>query len=291
MKKSVSLIFVLFATIPFAFAACNLDAVLINQDPYPAIPGSYVKVVFQLTGIENPECKKVSFELKESYPFSLDPEATNKVEVIAGTYVKDYNPYLLIPYQIRVDKEALQGENPIKVLYNTIGSEKPLSIEKEFNITIEDEKVDFEVHIKDYKKETDTFTLEIINIGESDVEGLTVEIVGQENFKLLGPERTIVGKVNSNEEETATFKGLPKEGEINFEIIYTDQIGVRRTIEKSVIFNPKNFPGEKKKSTISSGNSFILGLLIPIVGYFIYIKLKKRKEKQRRELIKRHHGL
>ena len=36
-------------------AVCNLDASLINQDPYPAIPGDYVTIVFQLAGVENPD--------------------------------------------------------------------------------------------------------------------------------------------------------------------------------------------------------------------------------------------
>jgi len=49
---------VFLMSVSFATAAveCNLDAKMINQDPYPAVPGEYVKVVFELTGISSLDC-------------------------------------------------------------------------------------------------------------------------------------------------------------------------------------------------------------------------------------------
>lgn len=56
-------LFVIFG-MSFAIAeTCGLDVGLINQEPYPAVPGEYVKVVFQITGVDNPECGKIDFEL------------------------------------------------------------------------------------------------------------------------------------------------------------------------------------------------------------------------------------
>ncbi len=73
MKKSIISIFILSLAVILMLgtlisAACSPDASLINQDPYPAIPGDYVKVVFQIDGLENPECGIVTFGIKEEYP-------------------------------------------------------------------------------------------------------------------------------------------------------------------------------------------------------------------------------
>jgi len=77
MKKGVLTIFICLAIL-FSFSSltfvsaegCNLDVSLINQDPYPATPGDYVKLVFQVNGVSNPQCGTVEFELLEQYPLS-----------------------------------------------------------------------------------------------------------------------------------------------------------------------------------------------------------------------------
>src|SRR3989338_9175616 len=77
--------------------ACFLNVSLINQDPYPAVPGDYVKIVFQITGTENPECESVFFELLSEYPISFDPNTTSKIQIKGGTFTKDYSPYFMVP--------------------------------------------------------------------------------------------------------------------------------------------------------------------------------------------------
>ena len=80
MKKSQYYFsFLLFALLVMSLALpcvsadlCNPAVSLINQDPYPAVPGEYVKLLFQISGVSNPECASTSVELKPSYPFSLD---------------------------------------------------------------------------------------------------------------------------------------------------------------------------------------------------------------------------
>ncbi|MEK6850524.1 MAG: hypothetical protein AABX85_03040 [Nanoarchaeota archaeon] len=52
--------------------SCSPTVTLLNQDPYPVIPGEYVKLVFQIEGLANSECGKVYFELIEDYPMKFD---------------------------------------------------------------------------------------------------------------------------------------------------------------------------------------------------------------------------
>src|SRR6056297_446729 len=70
----VAVFLLVFTTLPVSSqqsTACNLNVSLINQDPYPVLPGNYVEVVFQVSGVDNTDCKGAKFELLEDYPFSL----------------------------------------------------------------------------------------------------------------------------------------------------------------------------------------------------------------------------
>lgn len=270
-------------------AACNLDVVLVNQDPYPAMASEYVKVIFQVSGLTSPDCGTVEFWLEENFPFSIDPGIENKVIMKSGTYVKDYQNFFLVPYELRVNQDAFDGENEVTIKYSVSGGTQERIYTEKFNITVADSRTDFEIHVKDYSYITKELTLEILNVGENNVEALTIEVPQQDLIKIMGTNRIILGDLNANEEDTATFESEIQEGDLNLNIYYTDQIGVRRNLEKKVHFNPVYFENNvTKKSAISSTWAFILGLLIPILFFIIRGKIRKRKEaKKRRELLKK----
>jgi len=259
--------------------SCNLNAKLINQDPYPAIPGEYVKLVFQLDGVSNPECGNTYFELIEEYPINFDPGVGSFIEVISGTYSQDFSSYLIAPFRVRVDKDALDGENEISVRFasNYIhNSENFFTIEK-FNLTIEDSRTDFEVNIKDYSYADKTLTFEILNIGEHDVEALTIDIIQQENIIIKGPNRNIVGSLDSNEDTTFNFEATPKEGSIILDISYNDKNNVRRTLQKTIFFDSTYFTDRAGEEGGRSIWSYLLYLIIILAIYYFWKKRKVKK--------------
>ncbi len=280
MKKEFIILFLTILTVSFTSAICSLDATLVNQDPYPAIPGEYVDVVFQLTGLENPECGEVSFRVVENFPFSLDEGTQNKITVESSTHTQEFKPFLLAPYKLKVDKNSLDGKNPIKVKYAKNGLDEKSNFQEKFNITIEDARVDFEIHIEDYSQQTKELTLEILNTGKYDVEAVTLEIPEQENIKIIGSNRQIIGDIYSNEDDRAIIKAITKEGKIKLDILYIDKIGERRKVQKEVYFNPKNFEPIEEESKLSPTLALIIGILIPIIIYFVYNWNKKRKNKR-----------
>lgn len=262
---------------------CNLDVSLINQDPYPAIPGDYVKIVFQIDGVENPECGNVEFELLEQYPLIFDPGTNPLIQISAGTYHKDFNSFLIAPYKVRIDKDALNGETPIEVRYR-YGSQTNY-LQEEFNINIEDARADFEVYVKNYNPLTKELILEILNTAETNVEALTIEIPEQNSIKIKGAKTNIVGDLDSNDYTTASFEAIPQKGEIKVKISYTDTINTRRTIEKNVLFEPQYFEdrnGNQKSISIWLYLFFIL-LVFNIVRYFIRRHKKRKKLKEKRK--------
>jgi hypothetical protein len=129
MLKRFYLVVVLLLSLIFVNAAdspCSIEVSLVNQDPYPAVPGEYVKLVFQIEGVQDTNCGEVQFGLVEKYPIIFDPNATKKVSLKSGTFARDYSTHLIVPYKVRVDSDAMDGDNPIEVTFQ-ITARLPLS--------------------------------------------------------------------------------------------------------------------------------------------------------------------
>jgi hypothetical protein len=273
-------IFIVFGAFDvIAQSTCDLNVKMINQDPYPAVPGDYVKTVFQVTGVGNSDCGRVTFEVVEEFPFTLEPGTINRREIISSTFSSPQFPsFWLVPYRLIVDEAALDGENEMRVQYITKNSATKIG---KFNITVENLLTDFEISIKDYDKTTDILTFEILNIGESDIEALTVIIPRQDNIQVKGSNREIIGSLDSNEDTTFTFESSPKAGEIDVMILYTDEINVRRELSKSVVFDPIYFEDRKNDGNGRSVSFYLLIVLVVVIVIYFYVKKRRSKKKAR----------
>lgn len=279
MKKGVTLLLMLFlATSIVSATACDLSVTLLNQDPYPAVPGDYVKLVFQLEGLDKPGCSDITFNLPEDYPIEFDPGKDGARKFSKIDYIKDYNSNILIPYEIRIDEDALDGTNPIEVNFQSKGD----ALRSEtFEIEVADVKANFEVYVKDYDYSTHEITLEILNIESVDIEALTVEIPKQDNIQVKGPSRIVVGDLDSNEYTTADFEATLKDGEITISLTYSDSINVRRTMEKTISFDSSYFTDRKVDQTTTGTGTYIFwGIILVLIIYFTYKKISKKKKKK-----------
>jgi len=254
---------------------CSVTISKVNQDPLYAIPGDYVKLVFQINGVENPNCGIVKFKVNEKFPFSLDPNSTNELTINSGTYARTYSSYYIAPYNIRVDKDAIDGENPLEVVYSYGGAE----LLKTFNISVEDTNADFEIYVKNYDYATSELTFEILNTEDVDVKALTLEIPKQDNIQIKGANKKVVGDLDSNEYTTSTFESIPKDGDMQVKIIYTDSINERRELIKNVTFDSSYFKdsnGNKKSSSL-----WIYIVIAIVVAWFVWRRIKKYQMKKK----------
>ena len=129
--------------------SCILTVTLVNQGPYPAVPDSYVNVLFQISGTENSQCNGAEFKLVPAYPFSLDNGNDTDWKILQGSsYTPNHLDYWNIPYQLRVDKDALDGNATVEVEYNSLSNpnENPNSsfVVQTFNIAIQDSRTTFD---------------------------------------------------------------------------------------------------------------------------------------------------
>jgi len=282
MKRSelfiVFLGMILLSLVGVSAEACKITPSLISQDPYLATPGDYVKLVFQLDGIENPECKTIEFGLIEQYPLIFDPDTESKI-TIKSNYEKDFSSSSIVRYKVRVDENALDGDNPIEVQFK-YGNNLNYEI-KQFNLEVQDTRADFEIHIKDYSSVTKILTFEVLNIGKTDVQALTLTIPKQENIQIKTSNINNAGDLDSQEYTTADFEANPKQGEITVNITYTDSIGERRTIEKSVSFEPEYFQGRVEDQKKGGVGAYIVPIVIVLlIAWFVYRRIKKKKAKK-----------
>ena len=275
--KKVVILFSLILSLAIASAACDISTTLFNQDPYPVVPGDYVKLVFQIDGINGADCDDITFNLLEDYPISFNPGESGLRTFKKADYIKDFDSSILIPYEVRVDANALDGANVIEARVQNKGDAPQIA---PFNLEVEDVKADFEVYIKDYNYATNELTLEILNIESSDVEALTVKIPKQENVIVKGSVQNIVGDLDSNEYTTADFEAVPTNGEITVELTYSDAINTRRTLTKTITFDSSYFTDRKADQKTTGIWTYIISIaVIAIIAWWIIKKFKKKKRK------------
>jgi len=284
MKKGVLVLAVFLFIVPLISATCELSVQMLNQDPYPAVPGEYVKVVFQMTGTEESDCGQAFMEVVPAFPFSVESDST-RMTTSSGTYLTGYESFILNGYKLAVDNDALDGANKLKLSY---GSSSTSVLTKDFDIEVENPMTDFDVSIQDYDAATETLTLGIVNIGEKDVEALTIEVLNQGNAYVKGTNKIIIGSLSSNDDTTANLELVPKEGEITVRIEYNDQTHTRRTLEKKVYFT-KGFVESIKNVPQAKGSYYYLFWLaiIILVIYFVYKFFKKKNSNSKKLLLLR----
>lgn len=279
-KEFICLIIILVAMIfPLTSAACDLSVSLLNQDPYPAVPGDYVKAVFQINGTEETDCKDVFINLLPEYPFSFDAGEKGSFSMKGGNYLSGYPSFIMAGFKLRVDKDALDGDNKIKVEYGYNSDSGSATMTKDFYINVKDARTDFDVMIQDYSKSSNTITFGIVNTGKNNAESLVFEVPFQDNIKLKGSSNIIIGSLNSNDDTTVTIKGVPKEGEILVKLSYNDANNVRRVVEKKVQF-VETLNGDNVAKPYRGVYFYLFWIIFAMaIIYFGYGYYKKRKDR------------
>ena len=266
-----------------AASICTISADLVNQDPYPAIAGDYVEVLFQLDGIGNSCDEGAIAHLVLDYPFSLDNGDSVRI-IKSTTYAGEgHSSKWNLIYNLRIDPDAKEGDYEVELRYKDRGEfNQDDFVSKKFNITLEDGLTDFEVHIEDHNIASKNLVFEILNTGNQDIEALTVEVPKQDNIIIKGSNRNIVGDLDSNEFTTTDFEATPSEGKIDLIFYYTDSTNERRMIEKTVFYDSTYFIGSIDNTAPSQTTNYVIGAVIVILLLFFIIRKKKNNKKSKR---------
>lgn len=142
MKKPVIGVIIIFlAALAMQSAAAeptnlmaDIEISLISQEPDPIGPGSYVELRFKIENYGFYSAEDVEIEILPKFPFSLDPgeDAINKIGTIGGKQrgAKAYT----FDYKIRVDSNAVEGENEIELRWRT---QDNVWVKETFNVDVQ----------------------------------------------------------------------------------------------------------------------------------------------------------
>ncbi|NIA03812.1 MAG: hypothetical protein GWP09_00495 [Nitrospiraceae bacterium] len=111
----------------------TIKVTLLNQEPDPCQPGSYVDLRFKVENVGLEEVDKLYVKLKEQYPFTVIDTNQRYVGNLWG--MQEGNNGIIIKYKVMIDKDAYPGEVPITFEYSP--DNKTWVSAGDFNIKIE----------------------------------------------------------------------------------------------------------------------------------------------------------
>jgi len=284
---------------------CKPQVALINQDPYPALPGSYVNLVFQITDIDGENCDKgVWFKLLPSYPFSLNPDDDGLRTLGDNTFLANYNNAWMVPFKLKVDKDALDGNYKVEANYNmnAVYQSSNTKYTKRFDIEVEDSRTNFDAVIQETT--SSEVTIALANTGKYAANSVVLRIPEQDDFRVLGTDGQMVGNLESGDYTIVSFEvsqkmskkmmGTPDENQelpiLLFQIYYTDNLGERRIVDMKLPLNLRdssaigeamalgNFPGRLQQQSSSwSWWQYSLLVVAMISALFVIKKVVNKR--------------
>ncbi|MBW2968883.1 hypothetical protein KY314_02070 [Candidatus Woesearchaeota archaeon] len=222
-----------------------------RYEPYPVNPGEYVKLWIKAENLGTGHTTDATFRLVPKFPFSLDSEedAVQRLGQIGYGKIKGDN-VVVLEYKLKVDKDAIEGENEIEMKYNVDNSNSWMS--KLFTIDIADAQTDFDLVIQEV--EDSTVAIAIANTGKNIAYSVIVKMPEQENFETIGTSGQMVGNLENGDYSMVSFEINEKrkaatDKTLQIQIDYTDMIGERRSVIKKVVFESDSssaavFPGD-----------------------------------------------
>jgi len=188
------------------------------------------------------------------------------------------------------DAESMAYKIPVKISY-TIGGNESLS-EGVISLII-NARSEIQVNVEDsllIKGRNADLKIKVINSGLGNAKLLSVEIKPVVGIKITDNEKKYIGDIDSDDFDTADFKvkvseKAPSIINLPVEISYRDSRNNEITEIKNVVLNIYT---EKQAISLglikkSSVLNIIIGIVIFLILYFIYRKIKKARKRKEKE--------
>ena len=255
---------------------------MLKYDPYPAEPGNYMTLWIEVynTGTKNAE--DVDFELVTEYPFSLDSSevATREFPTVPGLYS------IVLQYKVRVDKDAVEGFNEIKLRYK-IGDGYWLEKSIEIDVAKPVQKAELEVFYagatpKAYPGGTTTLSVDIANIASGTAYYTIVE--ADSEVAEIEISKIFEGTMNADDFDTLDFDMKINDGvepgtyPVTIKSYYKDEDG--KSYETEDVVNIKVYSMEeivRESQTQTPWWQYLVYLIVALVvlKYFVVPAAKK----------------
>lgn len=251
-------------SISYRSSSARIQLTQLKYEPYPVNPGEYFDLWIKVQNTGTSPTENATFELMPEYPFSLDSN-----ENALRNYGELHAEPAVFHYKVRVDKDAVEGTNKLKLRYRTDNIYEWLTIS--FDIEVSEARTDFDVVVQEING--NEVSVAIANIGKNNANSVVVRVPEQEYFEATGTSGQMVGNLEAGDYTLVSFE-ITGKGNINnfnpagnlrlkvenntnvkvtaekdnpsvkkmlkFQIDYTDAIGERRSLFKEVPFSSEN---------------------------------------------------
>ena len=240
----LGLFLLLIPVLSLGFAPSETASFDINQlkyDPYPAEPGEYMTLWIEIHNKGTGNADNVLFELEPKYPFSLDLSevATREFSIIPGLYT------MVLQYKMRVDKDALEGWNEIKLKYK-IDDGSWMEKETEIYVTGPPNKAELKVFYvgtdpKTYPGGETTLSVDLANIASGSAYYTIVE--AESEASEIEVNEIFIGTMDADDFDTIEFNLKIKENvkpgryPVTVKSYYKDEDDKRYETEDTVYIN------------------------------------------------------
>jgi hypothetical protein len=297
MKKN-KIFFVLILTslmmINFLAAANNSNIEVTDVSPTSLVPGEKTKLEFKVENTGNMDLSNVIFSWEEKTGIIL-PIGSSNTKSIDSIDRGDSETF---DFDVFTSASASPGLYELTLTIKSTDENGTLLPTEISNAgIIVGGQTDFDVSVSDVS--SSGVVLSVANIGKNPANSVTVIIPEQSNFKVSGSSSSIIGNLGKGDYSVASFQisSLTRSSStLNIEIQYTDTIGVRQTLKKTV--EVQSLSSQTTQSTTSSttGSSIsnnyrtssnspllIIGFVTSMVltiGVIIFVVKKNRKKNE-----------
>ncbi|MFH1642910.1 MAG: COG1361 S-layer family protein [Nanoarchaeota archaeon] len=207
-----------------------IDVTLVNQIPDPVEPGQYIELRFKFENWGSDVAQDISVELLPKYPFSLEPgeSAIKNIGSLQGRQVD--NTGIIVKYRLKVDENAVEGENEIELRFKINNKGYTSSWEKHDPFTINIQTHDAIISVESVESEPKEFapggegvvSIKIKNMADSVLKEirakLEVSLTKTTTTSIITTEYPF-SPIGSTNEKTITILDPGKETDFKFNLI------------------------------------------------------------------------
>jgi len=267
----------------------KIQVTLLNQDPDPVKQDEVVEVRFKIENIGKETTENVLVKVVPDFPFSIySGKSTVDIgKLKAGQSGADA---VIVDYKLKVDKDAVEGDNEIKLELKVDGLWQAYD-EDDFFIDVEDYNFpEIKVYVKDstinFAGQKGEVVVEIANTNLEDIKFLQMSLLESEDFELLSSSNYVyIGDVDSDDTESEEFEiyvNPSVSGDLVLPILLEYQDSNEKLYEEEYMLKLRLFDSsEAKKVGLAGGSNMGLTIgiivLLAIGGYFFWWRKRKKK--------------
>lgn len=264
----------------------------VNIIPSTVLPGDDIELNLKLTNFAESRLKDISISLgliqtvsQSGVPMTIELPFTPK-DSSAKQVIKDLMPKssTVASFGLKVDSDAeiKAYKIPVYINYSDMSGVQ-YSISDVIGINIED-KTSIMTILESSKRispnQKNFVDLKLVNKGFGTIKYMTVEIIKNSDYELLGSEKYYLGNVDSDDYESVEFeiKPLKTTGSVNIPILikYTDSMNNQYSRDEEIELNIMT--ADELKAQNGSGLFLpLLTIAFVLIAVFFYIKHRRKK--------------